>query len=151
MRFLGLLGLVLVVACLAMAASALRTRSQALVLLEDLKQVDANADTWKAIHAFREKHRSQFVRQECKDDLCIWEFQINNWTLSKARLAPRTELQIRITFFRHKLATVGVDYASSVFRHDSPVVHIQEDFCAERMDIPCDHFALNPHGCNVTP
>ena len=35
MRFLGLLGLVLVVACLAMAASALRTRSQALVLLED--------------------------------------------------------------------------------------------------------------------
>ena len=150
-RFLGLLGLGLVVPCLAMACGALRTRSQALALLEDLKQLDKNADTWTAVHAFRQKHRNVLVNEECTGDLCGWELQINNWTLSKVRLAPRTELHIRITLFRHKLATVGVDYTSSVFRHDSPVVHVQEDFCAERTDIPCDHFALNPHGCNVTP
>ena len=151
MRFLGLLGLALVVACLAMAGGALRTRSQALALLEDLKQLDTNADTWKAAHTFREKHRNLLMHEECTGDLCAWEFQINNWPLSKARLVPRAQLQVSVTLFRHKLNTVGVDYTSSVFQHDSPIVHVQEDFCGDRTDIPCDHFALNPHGCNVTP
>ena len=85
-RFLGLLGLALVVACLAMACGAFRTRSQALALLEDLKQLDKNADTWTAVHAFRQKHRNLLMNEECTGALCGWQFQINNWPLSKARL-----------------------------------------------------------------
>jgi len=38
-----------------------------------------------------------------------------------------------------------------VFKENSPIVYVQEDFCKDRTDIRCDHFAINPHGRNVRP
>lgn len=102
-------------------------------------------------NTFREKHRHQLANQECRDDFCQYEFVVKNWVLSTLRLAPPTELRARVTVFHRRLDAAGVDYASAIFKENSPVVHVQEDFCADRTDIRCDHFALNPHGRNVGP
>jgi hypothetical protein len=151
MRLARVVVLVVVLVCTGIAGGVLRMRQQAAVLLEDVKHLDTNADPSSAFRAFREKHRHQLTREECRNDLCESEFLVNNWVLSNIHLAPRTELRARFTLFRQKPSTVDVEYTSEIFRQDSPIVHVQEDFCAERTDIRCDHFALNPHGRNVRP
>jgi hypothetical protein len=121
------------------------------VLLESLKRLDTNTDPSSSFSAFSEKHRHQLANSECTDDVCQYEFLVNNWMLSTLHLAPRTELRARVILFHRKLDEVGVEYTSAVFKEKSPIVHVQEDFCADRTDISCDHFALNPHGRSVTP
>ena len=151
MRLFGLVSLGLVLACAAMAGGAIHTRRQARILLENLKRLDTNSDPSSSFNTFREKHRHQLANQECRDDFCQYEFVVKNWVLSTLRLAPPTELRARVTVFHRRLDAAGVDYTSAIFKENSPVVHVQEDFCADRTDIRCDHFALNPHGRKVGP
>ena len=151
MRLFGLVSLGLVLACAAMAGGAIHTHRQARILLENLKRLDTNSDPSSSFNTFREKHRHQLANQECRDDFCQYEFVVKNWVLSTLRLAPPTELRARVTVLHRRLDAAGVDYTSAIFKENSPVVHVQEDFCADRTDIRCDHFALNPHGRNVGP
>lgn len=46
---------------------------------------------------------------------------------------------------------VGFEYTLFTSKENSPVVHVQGDFCRRRTDISCNHFAINPHGRNVGP
>lgn len=145
LRFLGVVCLGAVLACAAIARAVLRTRWQARLLLEDVKRLDTNPDPCSSFSTFREKHRHQLVNEECQNGVCEYEFAVTNSVLSTLHLAPRTELRARVTLFQRKLDAAGVEYTSAIFKENSPIVHVQEDFCAERTDIPCDHFALNPH------
>jgi hypothetical protein len=151
MRLVGIVGLTVILLCTCIAIGVSRARSQARMLLEDVKHLDVSADASSSLRAFRQKHRHQVVSEECRDRLCQYEFVVSNWPVSSLYLAPRTELRARVTVFRDELEATGVDYTSAVSRENSPVVHIQEDFCADQRDISCYHFAVNPHGRNVTP
>lgn len=151
MRLVGVIGLVAVLACISIAVAVFHLRWRARVLLEDVKRLDTSADPSLSFKAFTEKHRNQLAHEECRNDLCESDFLVNNRVLSSLHLAPRAELRARITLFHQKPNTLGLDYTSAIFEQNSPIVHVQEDFCAYRRDIRCDHFALNPHGRNVTP
>jgi hypothetical protein len=126
-------------------------RRQAEGLLEDLKRLDANADPTSSFSAFKEKHRHQLTVDECRDGACQYEFAVSNWIPATLHLAPRTEMRTWAALFQGRLAAVGIEYTSRTLKQDSPIVRVQEDFCASRTDIRCDHFALNPHGRNVAP
>lgn len=149
MRLLKLAAAGLVLVCIAVAGGAFNAHRQAKMLLDGLKHLDTSAEPSAAFRVFREQHRNQLVHEQCNQDICTSEFQVNNWVVSILHISPRAELHVWITLFHQKLSTAGVDYTSATFKQDSPVVHVQEDFCAERNDIPCNQFALNPHGCNV--
>lgn len=151
MRLAGVVVLSMMLVCTGITVGAFRARWQARVLLEDVKRLDVSADPASSARVLREKHRHQLALDECRNDLCASEFLVSNWMLSSLHLAPRTELRARIFLFQGKLSASALEYTSAVFKQDSPVVHVQEDFCADRTDIRCDHFELNPHGRNATP
>lgn len=149
MRLAGVIILVMILACAGIAAGAFHARRQAKALLEDVVRLDTSPDPAASFRGLLEKHRHQLTVDECRNDACGFEFLVSNWILSRLRLAPRTELRARVFLFNGKLSASAVEYKSGVFGQDSPVVYVQEDFCADRIDIRCDHFALNPHGRNV--
>jgi len=120
-------------------------------MLEDFRHLDQSAEPSTAFKAFRQKHRAQLVDEQCRDDSCESQFLISNWFLSKLHLAPRTELRAWMLVDHQKADFFALEYTSWILNQDTPVVHVQEDFCGDRMDIGCDHFALNPHGRNVSP
>jgi len=151
MWLVRIIGLVAILVGAAIAVGALRARSQARTLLDDIRRLDASADVSSSVKSLRKKHRNQLAHEECRNEACVSEFVVSNWLLSSLRLAPTTELRARVFVFQGKLDAAGVDYTSAILKQDSPVVHVQEDFCAGRTDIRCDHFALNPHGRNVGP
>lgn len=124
---------------------------QAESLLDDLTHLDLNADPTSSFRAFRERHHHQLTTDECRANVCQYEFVVSNWVPSTLHLAPRTEMRAWGTLVQDRLVAVGIEYSSRTLKQDSPIVRVQEDFCAYRTDIRCDHFALNPHGRNVAP
>ncbi len=151
MRLAGVIVLVMILVCGGIAAGAFHARWQAKSLLEDVERLDASPDPAASFRGLREKHRHQLTVEECKNDTCGSEFLVSNWILSSLHLAPRTELRARIFLDHGVLDAAALEFTSAVFKQDNPVVHVQEDFCAGRTDIRCDHFGLNPHGRNVSP
>jgi hypothetical protein len=147
----GLIVLGLLSVCAGIVGDVRGKRRQAESLLEDLRRLDGNADPTSSFRSFKEKHRHQLTIDECRGNTCQYEFLVDNWVLSTLRLAPHTEMRAAVALFQGKLATVGVEYTSRTLEQHSPIVRVQEDFCADRADIRCDHFALNPHGRNVAP
>jgi hypothetical protein len=150
-RSLTILGLSSALFCAVMIGSAVYPRRQAKTLIEDLRRLDTVTDPAALFGSLKQKHRDQLTEEKCISDDCHYEFLISNRILSTFHLAPRTELHALINLYHGSLATVGVQYTSGTFKENSPIVYVQEDFCADRTDITCDHFDLNPHGRDVTP
>jgi hypothetical protein len=148
-HFFGFVGVGLILVCAGIGGSVVQTRRQARTLLEDLKSLDTNMDPASSFSVFKERHRELIAKEKCANDVCQYEFVVSNWILAVLQLAPRTEIRATATLFHGRLDVAGVDYTSRIFEANSPIVHVQEDFCADRSDIPCNHFALNPHGRNV--
>lgn len=98
-----------------------------------------------------QKHRDYFAEKTCDREFCQYHFVFANRLLSTFHLATRSEIEVLFPLYRERLEAVGVDFTSDVFRENSPVVHVQEDFCRDRTDVRCDYFGINPHGRNVTP
>lgn len=142
-------GLLLV--CAVIRGGVWDKSQQAESLIDDLKRLDLSADPTSSFRAFKEKHHHQLAMDECRDNVCQYEFVVSNWVLSALHLAPPTEMRAWGTLVQGRLAAVGIEYTSRTLKQDSPIVRVQEDFCADRTDIRCDHFALNPHGRNVAP
>ncbi len=148
---LRIAALIVVLIGIALAFGVRHSQQQATTLLEDVKRLDTAKEPFAAFEDFRQKHQKQLVNEKCSENICESEFFASNWLLSHLRLAPRTELRVRVSAFKHSLNTLNIEYSTWVFPQDNPVVHVQEDFCADRTDIPCSHFDLNPHGQDVTP
>lgn len=64
-------------------------------------------------------------------------------------LRLRAEITLYVNLFAGSLSAVNITYTSAVFRADSPIVWVQENFCGNRNDITCEHFGIDPHGRNV--
>jgi hypothetical protein len=124
---------------------------EARTLLDDFKRLDRSAEPTSSFKAFLLKHRGQLVDEQCQANSCESQFLVSNWFLSKLHVAPRTEFRVGMMMDHEKADFFHLEYTSFTSSGNSPVVHVQEDFCAERTDISCDHFAINPHGPNVGP
>lgn len=150
MRSFVVVGLVaLLAACMAIAVFSPLWKAKA--MLEDFRRLDQTREPYSAFKAFHQRHRAELVNEECRGNSCESQFLVSNWFLSTLHLAPRTELRAWMLVDQDKADFFALEYTSSIFKHESPVVHVQEDFCGDRTDIACDHFALNPHGRNVSP
>jgi len=124
---------------------------QARAIMTDFKGLDESADPGSAFKAFRQKHNGKLIDEQCEGNTCESQFLVSNWFLSRLHLAPRMEFRVWMMIDRGNADFFGVEYTSFTSKENSPVVHVQEDFCRGRTDISCNHFAVNPHGRNVGP
>jgi len=134
-----------------LAGSAAYTRRQASALIEDLSHLDTASDPKAQLSSLRQEHREIFAGEKCDSEACYYEFFTSNRVASTFHLAPRAEISASVVLYGNSLRMISVRYTSAVFKENSPTVYVQEDFCAVRTDTTCGHFALNPHGRNVTP
>jgi hypothetical protein len=143
----------IVFAALGIGACFLHVHRRANALLEDVKHLDTQSDLSVAFNHFQQKHRHELAGHECRREVCQYEFVVNNSILAHLHLAPPAQLHAFLTVFRGKLDVAALQYTSSIFRENSPIIFVQEDFCADRTDpfLPCTHFAFDPHGRNVGP
>lgn len=149
-RSIVVIALVVLLAA-SVAVGVLGPLWKAKTMLEDFRRLDQSGKPSSAFKAFRQKHRAQLVDEQCRDNWCESQFLVSNAFLSMLHLAPRTELRAWMLVDQRKADFFALEYTSLILKQESPVVHVQEGFCAERTDIVCDHFALNPHGRNVSP
>lgn len=113
-------------------------------------RIDAGEPAARSISFLRGYHR-HVVSRLCDTQFCHYQLLFTNAILSKLHLAPRAEVEIDLSLHQGRLNVAGLRYTSGVFNINSPIVWVQEDFCAPRSDISCDFFTLNPHGRGVAP
>lgn len=123
---------------------------QARTLIGEISSFDKASDPTAASLSFMQKHRNYLAAKACDRELCQYQFVFTNRLLSTFHLATRSKIEVWVSVYHEQLEFIGVDYTSDIFRENSPVVHVQEDFCKYRTDIGCDHFGINPHGHDVT-
>jgi hypothetical protein len=150
-RSLTILSIAAALLCAVLAGSAVYARRQAKSLIEDLSRLDTVADPTVLLGSLRQKHRDQFTEEKCEFETCYYEFFISNRIPSTFHLTTPADIRASVILYRGSLEIVIVQYTSAVFKENSPIVYVQEDFCADRTDITCNHFALSPHGRDVTP
>jgi len=124
---------------------------RAAALIAEIRNIDQAPDPMDFSRTLMHKYRDNLVAENCKPDYCQIHYLFGNHLLSALHLAPRTEIEIYFSVFKGRLDVVHAQYTSAVFRSNSPIVHVQEDFCAARTDTSCDYFDLNPHGRDVSP
>jgi len=120
-------------------------------VITDIQNLDKAPDPAAASLSFAKKYERYLVERSCDRESCQYRFIFTNRPLSILHLAKRAELEAIVTVYRERLDFVGMSLTSGVFRKNSPIVHVQEDFCQDRRDINCEHFAENPHGRHVKP
>lgn len=94
-------------------------------------------------------HSDSLIAQNCERNFCQYQFSFGNGFSSKLHIVPGTEMRMYVDIYAGSLSSISVEYTSAVFKANSPIVTVQEDFCGNRKDIGCDHFAINPHGRDV--
>jgi hypothetical protein len=146
---LSIFGALLGLVCALLAESAIYTRHQAIALIEDFRSLDKAENPTVVALALMEKYRTHLLEKNCKDDLCQYLYLFDNRNIAKFHFVPRAEVRAYLTLNHQSLLLIYVEYTSAVFKADSPVVGVQEEFCATRTNRPCDYFYLNPHGRNV--
>jgi hypothetical protein len=146
---LCILGGVVVLICAYVVGAAIHARSQASTLFKEFRSLDTAANPSAGALALIEKHSDQLAHKICRSDLCQYEFLFTNGTISRFHVLPRAEITVYVTLNRGSLENVIVTYTSAVFKADSPIVWVQEDFCAISDPTHCDYFYLNPHGRDV--
>jgi hypothetical protein len=134
----------------AWAGSRAYLQHQVRLLLEDLKSLDTSRDPTDLSHMLMKKYANHFVGRNCIADYCANSFLFTNRTLSIFRLAPSAEIRVMFEQEANSLRDVHIEYTSAVFKENSPIVAISENFCPNRAIGECDYFALNPHGRNVS-
>jgi hypothetical protein len=148
-RPLAILGAVILCFCAVAIGNVLYVRHQATTLISELASLDSVSDPSGVALALVDKYSNHRVDKICESDLCQYQFLFTNDALSRLHLAPRAEIRAYMTLRHSALAIIVVDYTSSVFKANSPIVGIQEDLCKVGGTPPCDYFFLNPHGLNV--
>ena len=120
-------------------------------LITDVQGLDNARDPTAAAPSFAKKYHRYLQETTCDHDVCQYRFVFTNRPLSILHLAKQAQIEALVTVYRAQLDFVSLSLTSSVFKENSPIVYVQEDFCKDRTDIKCDHFAINPHGRYVTP
>ena len=120
-------------------------------LIADVQGLDKARDPAAAALSFTKKYRRYLQETTCDHEVCQYRFIFTNRPVSILHLAKQAQVEALVTVSRANLDAVGVSLTSSVFKENSPIVYVQEDFCKDRTDIKCNHFDINPHGQYVRP
>lgn len=130
---------------------AIRARHQVVALFAELRNIDASSDHSVAALSFLQSHHDSLSGKQCQADICQYELNFTNKAISRFHVVPVAKINVYMTLKREVLAVVFVEYSSAIFKTDSPIVGIQEDFCARDDEAPaCNYFFLHPHGTNAT-
>jgi hypothetical protein len=148
-RSLGILGAVTFCFFAVAMGNAVYARNQASTIIAELGSLDTAANPSVVALTLIEKYRNHLVDKNCESDLCQYQLLFTNRAISTFGVVPRAEIRAYVTFNHFQLAIVNAEYTSAVFKTNSPIVGVQEDFCAIGGTPPCDYFYLNPHGLNV--
>jgi hypothetical protein len=148
-RSLSILGAAILFLCAVPIGGAIYARHQARTVIEKIRNVDTAADPTAASRSLMRLYSDRLVSQNCEREFCQYQFLFTNGVISKLRIAPRAEIRMYVSIYAGNLSDINVQYTSAVFKADSPIVSVQEDFCGNRRDISCEHFAINPHGRDV--
>ena len=149
-RSLSILGIVAVVVFVYLTVSRAFLLHEAKTLINELRSLDQAQDPTAAALSFTQRHHSHLTRM-IRDRGVYYEFLFTNRLLSIPHFATRSEIVVSFSFFQDRLSQVGVDFASYVFRENSPVVHVHEDSASNGCPYfdQCRYLYLNPHGRDV--
>jgi hypothetical protein len=146
----GACAVVLVFVCsVAMSRAYVVHRAEEMIV--DVRGLDKAPDPAAAALSFTVKYHRYLLEKTCDHEICQYEFVFTNRPVSILHLAKQAQIDAGVTVYRGRLDIVGVSLTSSVFKENSPIVYVQEDFCKGRTDIKCDDFGINPHGRYVGP
>jgi hypothetical protein len=120
-------------------------------LITDVQGLDKARDPTAAALSFTKKYHRYLQETPCDHEVCQYRFVFTNRPVSILHVAKQAQIEALVTVYGAQLDFVGLSLTSSVFKENSPIVYVQEDFCKDRTDIKCDHFAINPHGRYVRP
>ncbi len=112
-------------------------------------KLDATPAPTVASRSMMQKYRGRLILQGCDRNVCQYQYLFTNSLIAKLHIARRAEIKLYVNLFAGSLSAVNITYTSAVFRENSPIVWVQEDFCGDRSDITCDHFGIDPHGRDV--
>jgi len=147
MRIVGVVGLTVLVFFAAWVGCRFYLQRQVTLLFADLRSLDAAHDPNGQAEMLMKKYATHLAHRHCTGDYCANGFLFTNRVLSTFHLTPTSEIEVTFEQVGGCLRDVHVNYTSSVFKENSPIVSISELFCTD--ESPCDYFALNPHGRNV--
>lgn len=148
-RSLIILGAAIFLLCAVVIGAAVHARHQAAKLIEEIRNLDTTADPTSVSRSLIRTYDNRLVSQNCGRDLCQYQLLFTNGVISKLHVAPKAEIRMYISIYGGSLDAISVGYTSAVFKTNSPIVWVQEDFCGTRADISCAHFGINPHGRDV--
>jgi hypothetical protein len=137
--------LLIVAASVFVLGSVMRTRREAMMVIEELKELSLSSRPNDAFDAFQWKYGpSRFKHSEaCTFHFCTYEVGISNNAIAKLHLAPYTEMKTWFTVDKGQLVLALVEYRIALKGPHSPVVHVQQGICAHGCGA---RFDVNPHG-----
>jgi len=116
-------------------------RYQVRSVLDDVRTLSVASDHTAAFEALRHKYGNRLKSMEgCSEAICSYDLSVSNHAMSAAFRVPYTELNARFDLRGRSVVTVMVEYRSAQSVSDSPVVHVQIDFCPAS----CGHFFVHP-------
>src|SRR5579863_774663 len=128
-------------------------RREAQSVVNDVTELVSAPDHDVAFAALRKKYGNRLQSVGCSARVCSYEAKVSNRVLSAVLRIPYTELNARFDLLDKSIVTAMVDYRSAQSKRESPVVHIQTDFCPAtgRCGDHRDFFYLNPWSQSSTP
>lgn len=119
-------------------------------LVQDLRSLDTSRDPTGFSHTLMKKYASHFAARNCIADYCANSFLFTNRPLSSVHFVPISRIEVMFEQEGNSLRDIRIEYTSAVFKENSPIVVISENFCPGRAINECKYFVLNPHGRNVS-
>jgi hypothetical protein len=125
-------------------------RRQAETVVQEFQGLDAAADPTAFSLSFIRRYSNRLAEKVCQFESCQYQFLFTNSVISTLHFVPRAYMKVYVTLDHGLLSFAAIEYTSAVFKQNSPIVWVQEDFCAKVATSRCDYFYLDPHGRDVT-
>jgi len=114
-------------------------------VLDDVLALTSVPNRDAAFTAMRQRYGNRLTPDEsCTADICSYRVTVSNRLLSALFRVPYTELNARFDLRGESVVTVMVEYRSAQSNRESPVVHVQTDFCVGHRCGPFDFLYVHP-------
>jgi hypothetical protein len=126
-------------------------------VIDDVSSVIAAPDHDVAFAALKEKYGESLLLVGCWSprtgyEVCSYDVTVSNRPISKVFRIPFTELNARFDLLNRSISAAVVEYRSAQWKGESPVVHVQTDFCPAISTCgSVDFFYVNPWSLSSAP
>ncbi|SRR5581483_389697 len=126
-------------------------------VIGDVSSVIAASDHDVAFAAFKKKYGERLRSLGCWSprtgyEVCSYQVTVSNRAISKVFQIPFTELNARFDLLNRSISAAMVEYRSAQRKGESPVVHVQTDFCPAISTCGSfDFFYVNPWSLSSAP